>query len=92
MSSPETILGEHFPTVSLSIITAILVGVGSILIKLRTIAKETRARRDTALTEKLEIKTLAEKLEFIIEQQNKKIQRLENIIFKLPNGNNTVKK
>ncbi len=84
--SADEIVASHFPIVSLSIIGGIAVGVAGIFFKLREIAKDNRKDREEALTDKLDIKALAEKLEMIIQQQNKKIERLENIIFnfKLP--------
>ena len=85
--SEEDVIAQHFPVVSLSLISAIFVGVTGIFFKLREISKDNRKERDTEITDKLDIKALAEKLESIIEQQNKKIERLENIIFRLPNGN-----
>jgi hypothetical protein len=83
----EDVIAQHFPIVSLSLISAIFVGVTGIFFKLREIGKENRKERDLSIEEKLDIKLLAEKLEDAIEHQNKKIERLENIIFKLPNGN-----
>jgi hypothetical protein len=85
MSVDETI-ANHFPIVSISIISGIAVGVGGIFFKLREIAKDNRKTRDTELTDRLDVQALAEKLEMIVAQQNKKIDRLENIIFKLDNG------
>lgn len=87
MSAEEDIIAQHFPVVSLSLISAIFVGVTGIFFKLREISKDNRKERETELTDKLDIKSLADKLTAIVEQQNKKIERLENIIFKLPNGN-----
>jgi hypothetical protein len=85
--STDEIVAAHFPIVSLSIISGIAIGVAGIFFKLREIAKDNRSDRDNAIKEKLDVQALAEKLESIIEQQNKKIERLENIIFKLPQNN-----
>jgi hypothetical protein len=86
LSSADEVIAAHFPIVSISIISGIAVGVAGIFFKLREIAKDNRKSREDELSEKLDIKALAEKLEMIVQQQNKKIDRLENIIFKLPNN------
>jgi len=82
--SADDVVASHFPIVSLSIISGIAVGVAGIFFKLREIAKDNRSDRENAIKEKLDIEALAEKLLSVVEQQNKKIERLENIIFKLP--------
>ena len=82
--SADEVVASHFPIVSLSIISGIAVGVAGIFFKLREIAKDNRSDRENAIKEKLDIEALAEKLLSVVEQQNKKIERLENIIFKLP--------
>lgn len=84
--SADEIIASHFPIVSLSIISGIAVGVGGIFFKLREIGKDNRKDREAEMKDKLDIEALAERLEAIAEQQNKKIERLENIIFKLPNN------
>lgn len=89
--SVDEAIANNFPIATLSIISAILVGVGGIFFKLRDIAIDNRKEREAGLKEKLDITALAKQLETIVEQQNKKIERLENIIFKLPNGNDKSK-
>jgi len=75
---------SNFPIITLSLVSGIVVGVAGIFFKLREIAKDQRKDLESKLTEKINISQLAEQLKFLIAQQDKKIDRLEEIIFHLP--------
>jgi hypothetical protein len=88
--SAEDVISAHFPIASLALISAITVGVTGMFLKLRDIAREQRKDLESKLTEKVKVSELVEQLKFLIAQQDKKIERLEQIIFRLPiNGANS---
>jgi hypothetical protein len=88
--SADDVVAAHFPIVTISIISAMLVGIAGIFFKLKDIRNDNRKGLETSIEQRVRLEEVLNKLKFHIQEQDKKIERLENIIFKFPgNGKYT---
>ena len=71
--SADNAIASNFPIITLSLISGMIVGIAGIFFKLREISKDRRKELESAVQQKV-----------ILDELVKKIERLEQIIFKLP--------